>query len=164
MARRLILLGDSIFDNAAYVQPGEPDVAAHLRERLPPGDWQVELRAVDGAIASEVPAQLAAAAIGQSDILVMSVGGNNALGSIALLSDPQPYPISEVLAQFCKIKESLVPRRLTPRRMQRCAERAERGEYARGIVAGGAVCRKDPGSSRGAQRARARLGRAPTTR
>jgi hypothetical protein len=104
--RRLILFGDSIFDNAAYVQPGEPDVAAHLRARLPAAEWQVELRAVDGAIASEVPVQLAAATIGHSDILVMSAGGNNALGSIALLSDPQPYAISEVLAQFYKIKES----------------------------------------------------------
>ena len=102
----VLLLGDSIFDNAAYVQPGEPDVAAHLRARLPAAEWQVELRAVDGAIASEVPVQLAAATIGHSDILVMSAGGNNALGSIALLSDPQPYAISEVLAQFYKIKES----------------------------------------------------------
>ena len=36
MVHRLILLGHSIFYNAAYVQPGESDVAAHLRARLPP--------------------------------------------------------------------------------------------------------------------------------
>jgi hypothetical protein len=48
MARRLVLLGDSIFDSGTYVQPGEPDVAAHLRARLPPADWQVGLRAISG--------------------------------------------------------------------------------------------------------------------
>jgi lysophospholipase L1-like esterase len=106
MARRLVLLGDSIFDNGAYVPPGEPDVAAHLRARLAPGDWQIELRAVDGSIVSQVPAQLAAASIEPSDVFVMSAGGNDALGSIELLSDPRPYTFSRVLAQLYAIKES----------------------------------------------------------
>ena len=106
MTRRIILLGDSIFDNAAYVLPGEPDVAAHLRARLPSADWTVQLRAVDGSIASQVPVQLASAPIEPSDVLVMSAGGNDALGSISLLSDPRPYTISAVLAQFYKIKEA----------------------------------------------------------
>ncbi|HUL09703.1 MAG TPA: SGNH/GDSL hydrolase family protein [Candidatus Acidoferrum sp.] len=106
MTRRLILLGDSIFDNGAYVGPGEPDVAAHLRARLPAADWTVELRAVDGSIVSQVPAQLAAAAIGPSDVLVMSAGGNDALASISLLSDPAAYTISQVLAHLYTVKES----------------------------------------------------------
>jgi lysophospholipase L1-like esterase len=106
MARRLVLLGDSIFDNGAYVQPGEPDVAAHLRARMPPADWQVELRAVDGSIVKQVPAQLTAAAVEPSDIFVMSAGGNDALGSIQLLSDPTPYTFSQVLAHLYKMKES----------------------------------------------------------
>src|SRR5262249_46386946 len=41
-----------------------------------------------------------------SDILVMSAGGNDALGSISLLSDPQPYTISQVLAHLYTVKES----------------------------------------------------------
>src|SRR5262249_20590697 len=105
MTRRLVLLGDSIFDNGAYVQPGEPDVAAHLRARLPAADWVVELRAVDGSIVKQVPAQLAAAAIAPSDIIVMSAGGNDALGSVELLSDPRPYTFSQVLAHLYAIKE-----------------------------------------------------------
>jgi hypothetical protein len=105
MTRRLILLGDSIFDNGAYVKPGEPDVAAHLRARLPAADWTVQLRAVDGSIVSQVPAQLAAAPIEPSDVLVMSAGGNDALGSIELLSDPRPYTFSQMLAHFYKVKE-----------------------------------------------------------
>jgi lysophospholipase L1-like esterase len=105
-SKRLILLGDSIFDNAAYVRPGEPDVTAHLRKRLPPADWQVELRAVDGSIVSQIPAQLAAAAIEPSDVFVMSAGGNDALGSSELLSDPTPYTFAQVLARLYAIKES----------------------------------------------------------
>jgi len=106
MIRRLILLGDSIFDNAAYVEPGEPDVAAHLRARIPSPDWLVELRAVDGSIVRQVPAQLAAATIEPSDVFVLSAGGNDALGSIELLSDPRPYTFSQVLARLYAIKES----------------------------------------------------------
>ena len=53
-----------------------------------------------------MPAQLTAAPIEPSDVLVMSAGGNDALGSISLLLDPQPYTISQVLAQFYRIKES----------------------------------------------------------
>jgi len=106
MTRRLILLGDSIFDNGVYVKPGEPDVASHLRVRLPSADWTVELRAVDGSIASQVPAQLASAPIGPSDILVMSAGGNDALGSIELLSDSRPYTVSQVLAHLYAVKEA----------------------------------------------------------
>ena len=106
MPKKLILLGDSIFDNAAYVQPGEPDVAAHLRARLPPAEWLVELRAVDGSMVGHVPAQLAAAAIEPSDIFVMSAGGNDALGSISLLSDLTPYTFSEVLDRLYRTRES----------------------------------------------------------
>jgi hypothetical protein len=106
MVRRLILLGDSIFDNGAYVKPGEPDVAAHLRARLPAADWTVQLRAVDGSIVSQVPVQLAAAAIEPSDVLAMSAGGNDALGSIELLSDPRAYTFSQVLAHLYTVKEA----------------------------------------------------------
>jgi hypothetical protein len=41
---RVVLLGDSIFANAAYTH-GEPDVLAHLRRVLPP-DWRATLCAV----------------------------------------------------------------------------------------------------------------------
>lgn len=57
----LLLLGDSVFDNAAYV-PGEPSVAEQVRQclaqRSQPGAWQVTLCAEDGAVTSEVPGQL----------------------------------------------------------------------------------------------------------
>src|SRR3712207_2336551 len=42
----VVLLGDSIFDNAAYVRGG-PDVIRQLQGVLPAG-WKATLRAVDG--------------------------------------------------------------------------------------------------------------------
>jgi hypothetical protein len=48
----VVLLGDSIFDNTAYVDGG-PAVITQVQERLPPG-WQATLLAVDGSITSDV--------------------------------------------------------------------------------------------------------------
>lgn len=45
--RRLILCGDSILDNGAYVGPGGRPLHDHLREFLP--EWQIDFRALDGA-------------------------------------------------------------------------------------------------------------------
>jgi hypothetical protein len=50
----IVLLGDSIFDNGAYVSGG-PDVVAQLRSRLPQG-WEATLLAVDGAVTVGRPA------------------------------------------------------------------------------------------------------------
>jgi hypothetical protein len=80
----VILLGDSIFDNAAYV-PGESPVVEQLRTRLPRG-WRATLLAVDGAIARDVLGQLARLPADASH-LVVSVGGNDALGYSGLLQD-----------------------------------------------------------------------------
>ena len=80
----IALLGDSIFDNAAYVGR-EPDVATHLR-RIAPGA-SVTLLAVDGATASGVPRQAARVADDVTHVVV-SVGGNDALGSVDLLDRP----------------------------------------------------------------------------
>ena len=53
----IVLLGDSIFDNRAYVGVGGKDVVTHLREMLP-NDWQATLNAVDGSIIENVSSQL----------------------------------------------------------------------------------------------------------
>ncbi len=80
----VVLLGDSIFDNAAYV-PGEPAVAEQLEQHLPKG-WQVTLLAQDGAIAVEVARQLAALPADATH-LVVSAGGNDALENIGILEE-----------------------------------------------------------------------------
>jgi hypothetical protein len=78
-----ILLGDSIFDNAAYVGHGDPDVIRQLREQLPRG-WQATLLAVDGSVIPNIGAQ-AQRLPADSSHLVLSVGGNDALGHARLL-------------------------------------------------------------------------------
>jgi hypothetical protein len=52
----VVLLGDSIFDNAAYVAGG-PDVVRQLREILPSG-WRASLNARDGAVIADLPQQV----------------------------------------------------------------------------------------------------------
>jgi hypothetical protein len=78
----IILLGDSIFDNAAYVRGG-PDVVRQLREVIP-ADWKASLLAVDGAVTRSVPSQLARLPADATH-LVLSVGGNDALGASFIL-------------------------------------------------------------------------------
>jgi hypothetical protein len=78
----VVLLGDSIFDNAAYVG-GAPDVVRQLGRSLPEG-WRATLLAVDGAVVSGVERQLAGVPVDAS-LLVVSAGGNDALGEAHLL-------------------------------------------------------------------------------
>ena len=81
----LVLLGDSIFDNAAYTAGG-PDVVTQLRGELPAG-WTAALAAVDGSQAADVAAQLAGLRADATH-LVLSVGGNDALMASGLLDEP----------------------------------------------------------------------------
>ena len=74
--RHLVLLGDSIFDNKAYVNGGL-DVVAHLCQQIPEG-WKAMLRAVDGSVVENVQKQLADL---PDDVthLIVRVGGNDAI-------------------------------------------------------------------------------------
>jgi hypothetical protein len=97
----VVLLGDSIFDNAAYV-PGEPDVVRQLRVRLP-GGWKATLCAVDGAMVRDVAGQLGNVPPDASH-LVVSVGGNDALEHVGMFQQPATS-VGEVLAQLSDIRE-----------------------------------------------------------
>lgn len=79
----VVLLGDSIFANAAYTHGG-PDVITHLR-RVLPVDWRGTLCAVDGATTRDLASQLTGVPSDASH-LVVSVGGNDALQNSDLLS------------------------------------------------------------------------------
>ncbi len=76
MSSSVILLGDSIFDNAAYV-PGEPCVTEQLQE-LVPADVSVRMLAVDGDCIRHVKGQLEQVPDDTSHLFV-SVGGNDVL-------------------------------------------------------------------------------------
>eukprot|EP00698_Gefionella_okellyi_P000496 TRINITY_DN10450_c0_g1_i1.p1 TRINITY_DN10450_c0_g1~~TRINITY_DN10450_c0_g1_i1.p1 ORF type:complete len:241 (-),score=31.51 TRINITY_DN10450_c0_g1_i1:124-846(-) len=82
----IVLLGDSIFDNGVYVQPGVA-VKDHL-QRLVPQEWKVSLLAQDGAVTIDVINwQLAQVPADTSHIFV-SAGGNDALRAQAILHRP----------------------------------------------------------------------------
>lgn len=95
----VVLLGDSIFDNKAYVNGG-PDVLDHLTRILPEG-WQATLCARDGAVAEEVSWQLRDVPPGATHI-VLSAGGNDAIGHIDLLDRPATS-FGEVLDTFAEV-------------------------------------------------------------
>ena len=80
----VVLLGDSIFDNARYV-PDRPAVIDQVRLSLP-NDWRATLLAVDGHIAEDVADQLEALPADATH-LVVSAGGNDALGESSLLTE-----------------------------------------------------------------------------
>ena len=82
MTKHLVLLGDSIFDNGVYVEPGQADVTAHLERKLSPLGGTLDMRAVDGAVASSVAFQLAHRPVTTPCTFVLSVGGNDALGQL----------------------------------------------------------------------------------
>ncbi|MBX9583590.1 MAG: SGNH/GDSL hydrolase family protein [Gemmataceae bacterium] len=81
----VVLLGDSIFDNARYV-PGRAPVVEQTRHALPVG-WTASLVAVDGATVEDIARQLQRVPADATH-LVTSIGGNDALGAGALLRQP----------------------------------------------------------------------------
>jgi hypothetical protein len=83
--RHVVLLGDSVFDNARYV-PDRPPVIQQVRHALG-GDWRATLLAVDGHITVDVARQLENLPPDATH-LVVSVGGNDALQSSAVLNEP----------------------------------------------------------------------------
>lgn len=98
----VFLLGDSVFDNAAYVGGG-PDVVRQLQALLPAGA-QASLRAVDGAVVADVAGQLARVHSAATH-LVVSVGGNDALGHIDVLEEGA-NSVATVLDRLAAIRAS----------------------------------------------------------
>lgn len=80
--KHIVLLGDSIFDNAVYVGGG-PDVAAQLNAMLPT-DWKATLLAVDGSVAVDVISQIDRIPETATHLIV-SAGGNDGLSRAEIL-------------------------------------------------------------------------------
>lgn len=102
----VVLLGDSIFDNARYTEGG-PDVISQVRQVLPIG-WRGSLLAVDGATTEDVPSQLQHLPPDASH-LVLSVGGNDALMNSSILNTPAAST-SESLAVFANVSRGFEKR------------------------------------------------------
>ena len=82
----LILLGDSTLDNWRYTD-GKPTVEDHIRAQLA-SESEVELRAEDGSKVRHIAGQLEELPPTATH-LVLSVGGNDALGHINVLDRQQ---------------------------------------------------------------------------
>ena len=83
--KHIVLFGDSIFDNKAYVRGGL-DVISHLRQQIP-NDWKATLRAVDGCVIENVQQQTLAIPADATHLIV-SVGGNDAILNAGILQQP----------------------------------------------------------------------------
>ncbi|TWU60879.1 hypothetical protein Poly51_11610 [Rubripirellula tenax] len=121
MTRHIVLLGDSIFDNALYV-PGGPSVIEHVRRVLPDGD-RATMVALDGATVSSVFRQLDRIP-DDATHLILSVGGNDALWMAGNIFSQETADIrsslqriAELLTEFtteyrrlvCELRELRLP-------------------------------------------------------
>ncbi|MGB3756054.1 MAG: SGNH/GDSL hydrolase family protein [Rivularia sp. (in: cyanobacteria)] len=97
----IVLLGDSIFDNAAYVGENS-DVIAQLQMKIP-DDWSASLNAIDGNKVDDVYAQLENLPKDATH-LVLSIGGNNALSCIGILNE-KVASSAEVFIKLANLRE-----------------------------------------------------------
>ena len=95
----VVLLGDSVFDNAAYVA-GAPDVVRQVSGWLPVG-MEATLAAADGSTTGDVRRQLPRVPEDATH-LVLSVGGNDALGRGDFLGAPA-RSVAEALSGLADI-------------------------------------------------------------
>jgi hypothetical protein len=101
LVNHIVLLGDSIFDNASYVKSG-PDVIRQLQGKLP-DEWNATLCAVDGNRASDVRQQLARLPRDASHLIV-SAGGNDALDNLNVL-DEKAQSAAQVLNRLADVAD-----------------------------------------------------------
>ncbi len=99
--KHIVLLGDSIFANGAYVGDG-PDVIEQLNRRLPAGA-RATLNAMDGSVASAVRLQLQIAPEDATHF-VISAGGNDALHQAGLLEE-KASSVAEALAKLAAVRD-----------------------------------------------------------
>jgi hypothetical protein len=96
----IVLLGDSIFDNGAYVDGG-PDVIAQLRAILP-REWQATLLALDGSVTTHVLSQIPKIPASATHLIV-SVGGNDGLSRVDILQR-KARSIGEAVDQLAALR------------------------------------------------------------
>ena len=99
--RHIILLGDSILDNGAYVRAGG-EVLAKLRSLLPLTD-RATLLARDGAVIDDTREQLQNLPADATH-LIISAGGNDALRSASVLMEPATS-VAEAMNKIGRVHE-----------------------------------------------------------
>lgn len=100
----IVLLGDSILDNAPYVERGQ-DVCSHLK-RIIADDWRATLLAVDGSCLRDIPGQLQKLP-SDATHLVFSCGGNDALEHLEILAEPSSGT-NATLIRFNRVRRAFL--------------------------------------------------------
>lgn len=100
-AGHVVLLGDSVFDNAGYLAGHGPDVIGHLRARLPSG-WRATLLARGGSVAADVHGQVARLPPDATH-LAISAGGNDAGRREGVLAE-RARSVEEGLAKLAAVR------------------------------------------------------------
>ena len=95
----IVLLGDSVFDNKAYLNGGL-DVITHIRRQIP-AEWKASLRAIDGSVVENVRKQTFDLP-DDATHLIISVGGNDAILSADILQQ-KAVSSAEVLDKLADI-------------------------------------------------------------
>ena len=98
--KHIVLLGDSIFDNSSYVNPGELDVPNQLRSLVSHRSRVTNL-AVDGHKIGHVKNQLDNLPPSATNLFV-SVGGNDGLGHLSIFNS-HVSTVGEALRQMYRI-------------------------------------------------------------
>jgi lysophospholipase L1-like esterase len=95
---KLVLLGDSVFDNRNYVNSEEETLQSVLQKK----GYDCKLYAVDGAMIEDVYSQIKKiqSDLKSIDYFVISVGGNNALSSLSLVYNYLHLPLEEILPKI----------------------------------------------------------------
>lgn len=101
----LVLLGDGILANGAHTRQ-EPDTASTIRQLLP--GWTVSLLAAEGSPIAAVSTQLQRLPA-NADLVVLSVGGNDAMEHTDILQQPAASS-GETLDALIKMVEGFTDR------------------------------------------------------
>ena len=83
--KHIVLLGDSIFDNSAYVGFDQEDVPSQLKSMLN-DDFKVTNLAVDGDVTEDITDQLNKMP-SDATHLFLSIGGNDGLSQLSILNE-----------------------------------------------------------------------------
>ena len=102
--RSVLVCGDSILDNGAYVGLLGRSLKSHLKRLAE--DWTIDFRALDGAMCTDVSGSQLRGEPGGCDAAVVSVGGNDALGNLHLLEDPQERRLIEFGVVLADIQDA----------------------------------------------------------
>tara|TARA_R110002124_G_scaffold7591_2_gene43131 strand:+ start:1310 stop:1978 length:669 start_codon:yes stop_codon:yes gene_type:complete len=102
--KKLILLGDSVFDNIAYLDRDEKSVTQHLQSKLDTSLWDITVEAVDGATTKTIKPQYTKAGLDMLDntnsTIIVSIGGNDALNYVNSLDNLSLENLHNIKSQF----------------------------------------------------------------